>query len=91
MRWGGKVPLSGGYAAQWVGTIQGKEGGTQVLAGLAPSSQKVESDIRVIHEQAMCSSWITEANITSHQREDRYDREKGGRNSAADIGPSGQR
>jgi hypothetical protein len=41
-----------GYATQCGGTIQGKEGRIQVLAGLAPSSQTVGSDIRVIHEQA---------------------------------------
>ncbi len=34
------------------GAIQGKEGGIQVLAGLAPSSQTVETNKRVIHEQA---------------------------------------
>ena len=36
-----EVPLSGGYAAWCAGTIQGKEGGIQVLAGRAPSSQTV--------------------------------------------------
>jgi hypothetical protein len=50
------VPLSDGYATRCVGGIQGKEGGIQVLAGLAPSSQTVESNIRVIHEQAKLSS-----------------------------------
>ncbi len=35
------MPSSGGYAAQCVGAIQGKEGGIQVLAGLAPSSPTV--------------------------------------------------
>jgi hypothetical protein len=50
------VPLSGGYAAQCAGDIQGKEGRIQVLAGLAPSSQTVGSNIRLIHEQAKCSS-----------------------------------
>jgi hypothetical protein len=60
----GKVPLSGGYAAWCVGTIQGNESGIQVLAGLAPSSQTVGSLFRVIHEQAKHSSWATEAKIT---------------------------
>jgi hypothetical protein len=46
----GKVPLSGGYAMQCEGAIQGKEGGIQVLVGLAPSSRTVESLFRVIHE-----------------------------------------
>ncbi len=41
----------GGYTAQCAGAIQGKEGKLQVLAGLAPSSQTVGSNIRVIHEQ----------------------------------------
>jgi hypothetical protein len=50
------VPLSGGYAARCAGAIQGKEGGIQVLAGLAPSSQTVGSNIRVIHERAKRSS-----------------------------------
>ncbi len=53
----------GRYAARCTGTIQGKEGGIQVLAGLAPSSQTVGSNIRVIHEQAKRSSWMTEVNI----------------------------
>jgi hypothetical protein len=35
--------LRGGYAGQYVGAFQGKEGGIQVLAGLAPSSQTVGS------------------------------------------------
>ncbi len=34
-----------------------------MLASLAPSSQTVGSIIRLIHEQAKCSSRITEANI----------------------------
>jgi hypothetical protein len=55
--WGGKAPLSDGYAVQWVGAIQGKEGGIQVLAGLAPSSQTVGYNIKVIHEQAKRRSW----------------------------------
>jgi hypothetical protein len=42
------VPSSDGYAAQCVGAIQGKEGRIQVLVGLAPSSQTVESNRRVI-------------------------------------------
>ncbi len=50
------APLSGGYATQCVSTIQGKEGGIQVLDGLAPSNQTVGSNIRVIHEQAKDSS-----------------------------------
>ena len=36
-----KARPSGGYAAWSAGTIQGKEGGIQVLASLAPSSQTV--------------------------------------------------
>ncbi len=40
-----------------------KEGGIQVLANLAPSSQTVGSNIRVIHEQAKRSSKMTEVNI----------------------------
>jgi hypothetical protein len=35
------------------GAIQGKEGGIPVLACLAPSSQTVGSNKRVIHEQVM--------------------------------------
>ncbi len=50
------MPLSGGYAMRCAGVIQGKEGRIQVLAGLAPSSQTVGSNIRVIHEQAKRSS-----------------------------------
>jgi hypothetical protein len=38
------------------GAFHGKEGGVQVLAGLAPSSQTVGSLFRVIHEQAKHSS-----------------------------------
>ncbi len=59
----GKAPLSGGYAAHCAGAFQGKEGGIQVLAGLAPYSQTVRSLFRVIHEQAKLSSWTTEVNI----------------------------
>jgi len=59
-----KARTIGGLGAQSAGTIQGKEGGMQVLAGLAPSSQTVGSNKRVIHEQAKHSSWMTEANIT---------------------------
>ena len=33
-----KARPSGGYAERCAGAIQGKEGGIQVLAGLAPSS-----------------------------------------------------
>jgi hypothetical protein len=40
---GEKAISSGGYAAWCMGAIQGKEGGIQVLAGLAPSSQIVRS------------------------------------------------
>ncbi len=43
----------------WVscaGAIQVKEGGIQVLADLAPSSQTVGSDIGAIYEQAKRSS-----------------------------------
>jgi hypothetical protein len=39
-----------GYAMQCVGTVRGKEGGIQVFAGLAPSSQTVGSNISVIHD-----------------------------------------
>jgi len=45
-----------------VGAIQGKEGRIQVLARLAPCSQTVVSNKRVIHEQA--NSLTTEANNT---------------------------
>jgi hypothetical protein len=38
-----------GYTAWCADAIQGKEGGIQVLAGLAPSSQTVGSNKRVIH------------------------------------------
>ncbi len=61
--WGGKVLMSGGYAAQCVGAMQGKEGRIQVLAGQAPSSQTVGSNIWVIHEQVKHRSWMTEVNI----------------------------
>ncbi len=50
------MPLSDEYATRCVGGIQGKEGGIQVLAGLAPSSQTVGFNIRVIHEQAKRST-----------------------------------
>jgi len=53
---GSKAPLSGGYAMQCAGAIQGKEGRIQVLAGLAPSSQTIGSNIRVIREKPKCSS-----------------------------------
>jgi hypothetical protein len=43
--------LAAGVCRTVCGTIQGKEGGIQVLAGLAPSIQTVGSNIRVIHEQ----------------------------------------
>jgi hypothetical protein len=49
---GGKAIPHGGYAAWCVGAIQGKEGRIQVLAGLAPSSQTIGANKRVIHEQA---------------------------------------
>ncbi len=52
----GEAPLSVGYAMWCAGAIQGKEGGIQMLAGLAPSSQTVGSNIRAIHEHAKCSS-----------------------------------
>jgi hypothetical protein len=45
-----------GYAVQCAGPIQGKKGGIQVLAGLAPSSRTLGLNIRVIHEQAKHSS-----------------------------------
>ncbi len=51
-----KARPSGGHAAWCAGAIQGKEGGIQVLAELAPSSQIVGSNKRVIHEQAKNSS-----------------------------------
>ncbi len=59
----GKLPLSDEYTVQCTGTIQWKEVGIQVLEGLVPSSQTVGSNISVIHEQAKCSSWMSEANI----------------------------
>ncbi len=59
---GEKALFSGGCAVQCVGTIWGKEGGIQVLAGLAPSSQTIGSNKRVIHEQVKRSSWTTEVN-----------------------------
>ncbi len=61
---GGKAIPSGGYTVQWAGAIQGKEGSIQVLEGLAPSSQTVGSNKRVIHEQAKHSSQTTEVNCT---------------------------
>jgi hypothetical protein len=48
-----------GYVTWCQGAIQGKEGRIQVLAGLAPSSQTVGSNIRVILGQVECSSWMT--------------------------------
>ncbi len=60
-RWGGKAPSSGGYAAHCVGTMQGKESGIQVLAGLAPSSQTIGSLFSVIYEQVKRNSWMAEA------------------------------
>ncbi len=57
------MPLSGGCATWCASAIQGKEGRIQVLAGLAPSSQTVGSNIRVIHEQAKSSSRMTEVNV----------------------------
>jgi len=56
--------LSGRYAGQCAGAIPGKEGGIEVLAGLAPSSQTVGSNIRVIHEQAKHSSLMTKVKVT---------------------------
>jgi hypothetical protein len=53
-----------GYAGRCTGAIQGKEGGIQVFAGLAQSSQTDRSNIRVIHDQVKRSSWMTEANKT---------------------------
>ncbi len=50
------MPLSGGYAAWCAGTIQGKEGGIQVLAGRAQSSQTVGSNIRAFREKAKRST-----------------------------------
>jgi hypothetical protein len=44
--------LRGGYANKCMGAIHPKEGGIQVLAGLALSSYTEESSIRLIHEQA---------------------------------------
>jgi hypothetical protein len=51
------------YTAWCVGTIQGKESTIQVLASLAPSSQTVGSNIRVIPDKLKCSSWAIEADI----------------------------
>ncbi len=45
------------------GTIQGEEGGMQVLARLAPSSQTVRFNIRVIQEQANLSLSKTKAKL----------------------------
>ncbi len=59
-----KARPSGGHASLCAGTIQGKEGRMQVLAGIAPSSQTIGSNKRVIHVQAKRSSWTTEANST---------------------------
>jgi hypothetical protein len=56
-------PWLPGYTAWCAGAIQGKDGGIQVLVGLASSSKTVGSNIRVIHEQAKHSSLMTEANI----------------------------
>jgi len=53
---GEKAISSCGYAAWCAGAIQGKDGRIQVLAGLAPSSQTVGSNKRVIREQAKPSS-----------------------------------
>ncbi len=58
----GKAPLGGGYTMRCAGAIQGKEGGIQMLAGLAPSSQTVGPNIRVIHEQRKRSSWTVQVN-----------------------------
>ncbi len=44
--------------------FKGMRAGIQVLAGIALSSQTVGSNTTVIHEQAKCSSWTTEVNIT---------------------------
>ncbi len=63
--------LIGGYAMQCSGAIQGKEGGIQVLAGLAPSGQTVGSNIRVIHEL------VTEANIAPVTLQQSWVRGKG--------------
>jgi len=52
--------LDGGYAVQCTGKFQG-EGGW-VLARFAPSSSTVRSLLRIINEQAMCSSWMTQMN-----------------------------
>ncbi len=65
-----------GYAMQCVGNIQEKKGRTQVLAGLAPSSQTVGSNIRVIHEQARCSSWMTEVNLSPVTKQQNWVRGK---------------
>ncbi len=46
------------------GAICPKEGGMQVLAGLAPSSQTVRFLFRFILEQAQGSSWMTEEKIS---------------------------
>jgi hypothetical protein len=59
------------------GTIQGKEGGIQVLAGLAPSSQTVGSNERVIHaseaqlmnDRSECSSVPLAAKLGEGERQ----------------------
>jgi hypothetical protein len=51
-----KCSNGGGYAAWCAGAIQWKEGGIQVLAGLAPSSQTVGSNKRVIRTNSAFSA-----------------------------------
>jgi len=58
-----------GYAVRFAGVIQGMEGRIQVLASLAPFTQLVGSNIRVIHEQVKHSSWMTEENLAPDTKE----------------------
>jgi hypothetical protein len=56
----GESALSSGYAVQCI--VQGKEGMIHVLADLAPSSQILGYNIRVVHEQEECMGrfqWVT--------------------------------
>jgi hypothetical protein len=62
--WRRKAPLSGGYAGQFAGTIQGKQGGIKVLAGLAPSSQIVGPN--------MNDSWASKPQLMNDKSEWSY-------------------
>jgi len=66
-----------GYATWCASAIQGKEGRIQVLAGLAPSSQTVGSNIRVLHEQAKRSSGMTEVKLAPNTWQQSWVRGKG--------------